>query len=102
MSIDTTVDTRDEVIPLGSNERCKHELIRQQCGYCRVPPPPAFVEAMFDTPSNGEDCDEYEVVSPLSAPRNGYCAKCDRRYGQGERIFATVAAGDYLCTDCVP
>lgn len=99
MSVDTA--TRDGVISLDSNERCIHELIRRQCGYCRVPPPPTFAEALFDTPNDGEDGDEYEPVKSFTTKDSGHCAKCDQYYGQGERISITVT-GERLCSECAP
>ncbi len=93
------MDVCEGVIPLTDNERCVHELIRQQCGYCRVPPPPAFMEAAFDVPNDGEDGDEFEVVSTLAAKEGGHCAKCDRFYGQREPVFLTVT-GVLVCSEC--
>lgn len=102
MSIDIgAVRAASGVISLVSNERCKHELIRRQCGYCRTPPLPAFVEAVaVDPPNNVDDGGEYVAVSPLFAPSKGYCASCDSVYAQGERIYTTQYPGDHLCSDC--
>jgi hypothetical protein len=91
--------TRKRVTAMAGNERCIHELIRQHCGYCRVPPIPLFVEPLFDTTAN-EDPDEYAPTRSLTAKYSGHCVRCDEYYGQGDRIYGTATYGDYLCSEC--
>lgn len=86
--------TRDDRAAMGGEERCIHELIRQHCGYCRTPPPPRFMEALFDTPGD-------EDVIPASFPARfgGLCAQCDDYFEEGDWISRT-SSGDYVCLDC--
>jgi hypothetical protein len=87
------------VILLDDTERCKHELITQQCGYCRTPPPPSFVEALFDEPGGYDTEDDDSLVASFPAGFGGRCAQCDGFFEIGEWISRT-RAGDYWCSEC--
>ena len=99
--MNTQQDTRDGAVPLGSPERCElTELIKTQCGHCRGPKRPRFVEPLFDPPAIDEYHEE-EIISSFPARYSGWCARCCGKIQPGDWVSRTTG-NSYLCSECAP